>query len=142
MTRRVHLIPEWRNALRLRTVWLATAITVLSVVQAEVLPLFEFALPPHVFAWTTSLLATVVIVLRRFEMPAGWPLSWRLSSVHASLALSCLSAIQTQVLPLWQFTLPDRAYAWITALFGVAVIVARLIAQPSIVPPADMEVAP
>ncbi|VFR86501.1 hypothetical protein BRI9_1137 [plant metagenome] len=117
--------------------WLAAVITILAVLQAEVLPLFEFALPPGVFAWSTSLLATIVIVLRRFEMPEGWPMSWRLTSVHASLALSCLSMIQTQVLPLWQATLPDRAYAWLTALLGVAVIVARLIAQPGITPPGD-----
>ena len=126
------LICGWRQAFVLKTVWAGAAITLLSLLQLQILPLFQFVIPAEVFPWITSVLGTTVIVLRRFEQPEGWPMSWRLHSVYLSGALAGLSLLQAQVLPLFAFAIPANVYPWITAVLGAVVIVGRLIAQPSL----------
>ncbi|HDR9585230.1 TPA: hypothetical protein QDC22_007536 [Burkholderia stabilis] len=126
------LIDNWRQALKLKTIWGAAAITLLSLLQVEVLPLFQFAIPAPLFPWITSVLGTIVIVSRRFELPQGWPMSWRLHSVYLSGVLTGLSLLQAQVMPLFAFAIPANVYPWITAVLGAVLIVGRLIAQPSL----------
>lgn len=58
------LIPDWRRAWRYFSVWAATALTVLSFLQAQVLPLYQFAIPAHVWPWVTAGFGTVIVVLR------------------------------------------------------------------------------
>ncbi|WP_186132007.1 hypothetical protein [Burkholderia gladioli] len=125
-------IENWRQALRLRTVWVGGLITVLSLLQLQVLPLFQFAIPANVFPWLTSVLGTLVIVLRRLEQPEGLPMSWRLHSVYLSGGLTGVSLLQAQVLPLFAFAIPASIYPWVTAVVGVTLIVGRLIAQPDL----------
>lgn len=60
----------------------------------------------------------------------NWHRCWRLASVQAAAALTLLSVLQTQVLPLVQFAIPPEAWPWVTAVVGVAIVVLRVIAQP------------
>lgn len=129
---RFHLIDDWKQALRLKTVWVGAAIAILSVMQIQVLPLFQFAIPPGVFPWVTGVLGAMLIVLRHLEMPEGLPMSWKLHSVYMSGVLGALSMLQAQVLPLFAFAIPADVYPWITAVLGVAVVVARLLSQPGL----------
>ncbi|WP_175716569.1 hypothetical protein [Burkholderia anthina] len=126
------LICNWRQAFKLKTVWGAAAITLLSLLQLEVLPLFQFAIPGNVFPWLTSVLGTSVILLRRLELPEGWPLSWRLYSVNLSGLLTGVSLLQTHVLPLFAFAIPEAIYPWVTAVLGAVMLIGRLIAQPNV----------
>ena len=60
----------------------------------------------------------------------GWKNVWRLTSVQAAALLALFSLIQAEVLPLFQFAVPERYWPWVTASFGVAIVVLRIIAQP------------
>ncbi len=58
-----------------------------------------------------------------------WRLAWRFASVRAAALLTLLSIVQAEVLPLIQFAIPAGAWPYVTAGFGIAIIVVRLIAQ-------------
>lgn len=64
------LIPEWRQALRLDTVQAGAALAFLSVLQAEVLPLVEFAVPPALWPYITGAVGVAIIALRMRPQPA------------------------------------------------------------------------
>lgn len=64
------LIPEWRQALRMDTVRAAAALTALSVIQVEVLPLIEFAVPAQFWPYVTGAFGVAIIVLRMRAQPA------------------------------------------------------------------------
>lgn len=65
----------------------------------------------------------------------GWQRAWRLLSVRAALGLVLLSVLQAQVLPLIEFAVPPRAWAFVTAGFGVAIVLCRLLAQGGVLAP-------
>ena len=65
----MHLIEGWNNAWRLTSVQAAALLTLLSVLQAEVLPLFEFALPPEYWPWITGAFGAAIVVLRLIAQP-------------------------------------------------------------------------
>jgi|GEM_PF-6036573 len=97
-----HLIDDWKKALKLKTVWVGAVIAILSVLQLQIIPLFQFAIPANVFPWITGVLGTLLIVLRRLEMPEGLPMSWRLHSVYMSGALGVLlDNVDNQ--PYWRY---------------------------------------
>lgn len=58
------LIDDWRRAWRFASVWAATALAVLSVLQAEVLPLFQFAIPADRWPWVTAVFGAAIVGLR------------------------------------------------------------------------------
>lgn len=58
------LIPDWRRAWRFLSVQAAVLLALLSVLQAEVLPLFEFAVPPERWPWVTAGFGTAIVLLR------------------------------------------------------------------------------
>ncbi len=58
------LIPGWRRAWRYFSVMAAAALGVLSVLQIEVLPLFQFAVPPRVWPWISAGFSVLIVVLR------------------------------------------------------------------------------
>lgn len=58
------LIPNWRQAWRYFSVVAATALAVLSVLQSEVLPLFQFAVPPQAWPWVSAGFSVLIVVLR------------------------------------------------------------------------------
>lgn len=68
---KLSLIPDWRQAWRFASVWAATALAVLSFLQAQVLPLYQFAVPPHVWPWVTAGFGTAIVVLRVIAQGPG-----------------------------------------------------------------------
>lgn len=58
------LIPEWREAHHLDTVQLGSLLALLSVLQAEVLPLLQFAIPPQYWPWVTAAFGVAIVLLR------------------------------------------------------------------------------
>lgn len=64
------------------------------------------------------------------QLIQGWNRAWRLTSVQAAALLVLLSVVQQEVLPLFQFAIPEHWWPWISASFGAAIILLRLIAQP------------
>jgi hypothetical protein len=61
-----------------------------------------------------------------------WRKAWRFLSVIAATMLAVLSVLQSEVLPLFQFAIPERIWPWVTACFGVAIVALRVIAQPGL----------
>lgn len=58
------LIPDWKKAWRYLSVQAAVLLALVSVAQAEVLPLFKFAVPPEKWPWVTAGFGTAIVVLR------------------------------------------------------------------------------
>ena len=55
-----------------------------------------------------------------------------MTEMQAAALLALFSLIQAEVLPLFQFAVPERYWPWVTASFGVAIVVLRIIAQPGV----------
>lgn len=125
----LRLVHNWRDFWRLRTFWGGVVITLMSLLQAEVLPLWQFTISAAVFPWITGALGLVVLVLRQLELREQPVPLVRLASAQASIALGVLSGLQAQVLPLFAFAVPAHIYPWLTAGLGTAISMARLIAQ-------------
>lgn len=66
---RPRLIPQWRRAWRLSTVWAAAALAALSILQAEVLPQLQAVVPPSVWPWVTLGFALAIALLRIVAQP-------------------------------------------------------------------------
>lgn len=64
MRRRLSLIPEWRQAWRFASVQAATVLTVLSMVQAEVLPLVQPVFSDRAWPFVSGGLAFAIVLLR------------------------------------------------------------------------------
>ena len=62
----------------------------------------------------------------------GWKNAWRLTSVQAAALLALLAELQAEVLPLFEFAVPSQYWPWVTGVFGAAIVVLRLIAQPGV----------
>ena len=58
------LIPEWRLAHKMLSVRLAALLAVLSVVQAQVLPIWQFVVPAQYWPWVSAGFATAIVVGR------------------------------------------------------------------------------
>lgn len=58
------LIPDWRRAWRFNSVRAAVLLAALSVLQAQVLPLWQFALPADVWPWVSAGVGTLIVLLR------------------------------------------------------------------------------
>lgn len=74
MTRRrfaPRLIPEWRRAWRLSTIWAAGLLAFLSLLQAEVLPNLQALVPPQLWPWVTLGFAAAIALLRVVAQPAA-----------------------------------------------------------------------
>ena len=73
---------------------------------------------------------------------AGWRRAWRLTSVQAAALLTLMSVLMVlrdELLPLFQFAIPDKYWPWITGVWGAAIVVMRLIAQPDVLGPLPEE---
>lgn len=66
------LIPDWKRAWRFASVQAAVLLALLSFLQVQVLPLFQFAIPADVWPWVTAGFGTAIAVLRVWQqaMPA------------------------------------------------------------------------
>lgn len=85
-----------------------------------------------------GVIAAVFFVPRlRDRLIPEWRQAWRMDSVRAAAALTALSMIQAEVLPLVEFAVPAQYWPYITGAFGVALIVLRMRAQPAIHRPRD-----
>lgn len=72
-----------------------------------------------------------------------WRRAWRLLSVQAALLLTILSALQADVLPMLQPVIPAGVLPYVTAGFGLAIVLLRVMAQPeAAVPPPAAEAPP
>ena len=58
------LIPEWRRAHRMFSVQVSALLGVLSFLQVQILPLYQFAVPAQYWPWVTAGFATAIIVVR------------------------------------------------------------------------------
>lgn len=58
------LIPEWRSAWKMFSVWASVALTLLSLIQAEVIPLVMPLVPPKYWPWVTATVGVLIVVLR------------------------------------------------------------------------------
>jgi hypothetical protein len=66
----VKLVNDWRQAWRFFSIWAAGALAVVSVLQAQVLPLIEFAVPPEAWPWVTACFGVLIVVLRLIAQDA------------------------------------------------------------------------
>lgn len=77
----------------------------------------------------------------KLQLIQGWRRKlWRLTSVQAATLLALLSVLQAEVLPQLETAVPAKWWPWVTAGFAVAIVVLRLIAQPSLDTPPAVEV--
>lgn len=104
---------------------------------------FTFSPPAWLF-WVVllllvlTLLALVACVPRlRNKLIPEWRQAFRMDTVRAAAALTALSVIQVEVLPLIEFAVPAQFWPYVTGAFGVAIIVLRMRAQPAIHQPRD-----
>lgn len=63
------------------------------------------------------------------KLVADWRQAWRFASVWAATALALVSVLQAEVLPLFQFAIPADRWPWVSAGFGAAIVLLRLVAQ-------------
>jgi hypothetical protein len=62
---------------------------------------------------------------------ANWKNAWKMYSVRVALILAVLGVLQTS-LPMFQDFLPPVVFASLTTLLAVAVVVGRVVYQPSL----------
>lgn len=62
----------------------------------------------------------------------NWRRAWRLTSVQAAALLAVLSALQADVLPMLHGVVPVSIWPWVTAGFGAAIVLLRVLAQPAV----------
>lgn len=83
-------------------------------------------------------IAAVLLVPRlQAKLIPGWRQALHLDTVQAGAALALLSALQVEVLPLIQFAVPERLWPYVTCAFGVAIVLLRLRAQPTLRTPTE-----
>lgn len=68
---RPRLIPEWRRAWRLATMWAAALLGLLSLLQAEVLPHLQALVSPEVWPWVTLGFSVAIALLRVLAQPGA-----------------------------------------------------------------------
>lgn len=76
------------------------------------------------------------------HMIAGWRRAWRFTSVQAAALLTLMSVLMVlrdELLPLFQFAIPDKYWPWITGVWGAAIVTLRLVAQPNVLGPLPEE---
>ena len=74
----------------------------------------------------------------RLHLIAGWRRAWRLTSVQAAALLTLVSvlvALRNELLPLFQFAIPEEWWPWVTGIWGGLIVVLRVIAQPGVLAP-------
>lgn len=59
-----HLVPDWRRAHRMASMLAATALALLSMAQADVLPLVQPMVPAEKWPWVSGGFALAIGVLR------------------------------------------------------------------------------
>jgi hypothetical protein len=66
---------------------------------------------------------------------AGWQRSYRLTTMQAAALVMLFSLLQTDVLPMFKFTIPPAAWPWVTGGFAATIAVLRVLAQPGVLDP-------
>ena len=69
----------------------------------------------------------------RPRLISKWRTCWKLTSIQAAALLALFNLFSAEILPLFNFVIPQNAMNWINALMGVTIIVLRIIVQPSMV---------
>jgi len=67
--RKPQLISNWRDSWRMSSVQAAALLALLNVINAEILPLLHFTIPPSWMNWLNALLGIAIIVLRLVLQP-------------------------------------------------------------------------
>jgi hypothetical protein len=63
---------------------------------------------------------------------ANWRQGWRMTSVQAALLLAFFSAVQAEVLPIFQPLVPPQYWPAVTGVVALLIVVLRLWSQPSL----------
>ena len=63
-------IPDWRKAHKFLSLQAAVLLAVLSVLQAQVLPLIQFAVPPQYWPYVSAAFGIAIVLLRLLNQPA------------------------------------------------------------------------
>lgn len=63
---------------------------------------------------------------------ANWRQGWRMTSVQAALLLAFFSAVQAEVLPIFQPLVPAQYWPAVTGVVALLIVVFRLWSQPSL----------
>jgi ABC-type uncharacterized transport system YnjBCD permease subunit len=80
-----------------------------------------------------AILALLVCVPRlRDKVIPEWRQAWRMDTVRAAAALTFLSFIQAEVLPLIEFAVPVQSWPYITGGFGLVILLLRMRVQPEV----------
>lgn len=66
------------------------------------------------------------------QLIPGWWRGYRLTSVQAAGLLMLVSLLQTDVLPMFKFTIPPAAWPYVAGGFAAAIAVLRVLAQPGV----------
>lgn len=61
-----------------------------------------------------------------------WRQGWRMTSVQAALLLAFVSAVQAEVLPIFQPLVPPQYWPAVTGVVALLIVVFRLWSQPSL----------
>ena len=67
---RPQLIKQWKTSWKLTSVQAAAMLAILNIVNLEILPLFNFAIPAQTMSWINALLGVSIIVLRLIVQPS------------------------------------------------------------------------
>lgn len=70
---KLNLIPDWKRAWRFASVQAAVLLALLSFLQAQILPLFQFAVDPKVWPWVTAGFGSAIAVLRVWQQSIPTP---------------------------------------------------------------------
>lgn len=62
----------------------------------------------------------------------NWRQGWRMNSVRAALLLAFFSAVQADVLPIFQPLVPAEHWPAVSGLVALAIVVFRLWSQPAL----------
>lgn len=76
------------------------------------------------------------------QLIAGWQRSYRLTTMQAAALVMLFSLLQTDVLPMFKFTIPPAAWPWVTGSFAAAIAVLRVLAQPGVLDATPKDGAP
>lgn len=66
---RLQLISNWKDSWKMSSVQATALLALLNVVNAEILPLLHFTIPPSWMNWINALLGIAIIVLRLILQP-------------------------------------------------------------------------
>lgn len=70
--------------------------------------------------------------MKRPQAIPNWRQGWRMTSVQAALLLAFFSAVQAEVLPMFQPLVPAKYWPAVSGVVALLIIVFRLWSQPAL----------